>query len=148
MRVILAFVLLLSLEGYGQYKDYKISAKGDTLNRVDAKGLKQGPWIVHVDELRGERGYEEEGYFLNSKKEGGWRRFSLDGDLLAVENYRWGNLDGKSLYYTNMGDLLREEYWKAVNPDNPYDTVAVYDLVDPTKIVGTQVIKLEGFTLK
>ena len=103
---------------------------------------------VHVDDNHGERGYEEEGYFLNDKKDGAWRQYSLDGDLIAIENYRWGNKDGKCQYYTNIGDLLREESWKAVNPDNPYDTVAVYDVNDPTKIVGTQVVKLEGFTLK
>lgn len=118
------------------------------MNRLDMKGKKQGPWVIHLDELRGERGYEEEGYFENDKREGTWRRYSLDGDLLAIENYRWGNKNGKCTYFTNMGDLVREESWKAVNPNDPYDTVAVYDVNDPTKIVGTQIIKLEGFTLK
>ena len=61
MRSILILVLLISTSGFGQWKDYKISVKGDTLNRVDMKGKKQGPWAIHVDELRGERGYDEEG---------------------------------------------------------------------------------------
>ena len=148
MRFVFVFVLLISINGFGQYKNFTIGPKGDTLNRVDMKGLKQGAWVLHVDDLRGERGYEEEGYFLNSKKEGTWRRFSLDGDLLAVENYRWGNKDGKSQYYTNMGDLIREESWKAVNPENPYESVPVYDVNDPSKIIRTEIIKLEGFTLK
>jgi hypothetical protein len=112
------------------------------------KGLKQGPWVVHVDELRGEPGYEEEGYFKDSKKEGQWRHYDLDGDLLAIENYRWGNKDSKCKYFTRFGALIREESWKAVNPDNPYDTVPVYDLNDPTKIDRMEVIKLEGYTLK
>ena len=43
---------------------------------------------------------------------------------------------------------MREENWKAVNPDNPYDTVDVYDLDDPTKVVDRVVVKLEGFSLK
>jgi hypothetical protein len=148
MRFILVFLLFISINVFGQYKNYTIGPKGDTLNRVDIKGKKQGPWVIHMDEVRGERGYEEEGYFLNDKKEGTWRRFSLDGDILAIENYRWGNKNGKCQYFTNVGDLLREESWKAVNPDDPYDTVAVYDVNDPTKIVGTQIVKLEGFTLK
>jgi len=148
MRFILAFLLLISINVFGQYKNYTISPKGDTLNRLDMKGKKQGPWVIHVDELRGERGFEEEGYFENDKREGTWRRYSLDGDLLAVENYRWGNKNGKCTYFSNMGDLVREESWKAVNPNDPYDTVAVYDVNDPTKIVGTQIVKLEGFTLK
>src|SRR4051794_1118851 len=103
MRFFFAFVLLISLNGYGQYKSFIIGPKKDTLNRVDLKGLKQGPWVVHVDNARGERGYEEEGYFVDSKKEGTWRKYSLEGDMIALENYRWGNLDGKSMYYTNMG---------------------------------------------
>ena len=93
-------------------------------------------------------GVMKKGYFLNDKRDGTWRQYSLDGDLIAVENYRWGNKDGKCQYYSNIGDLIREESWKAVNPDNPYDTVAVYDVNDPTKIVGTRIVKLEGFTLK
>ena len=141
-------MMLVSLTGFGQYKNFIIGPKGDTLNRIDMKGKKQGPWVIHVDDNHGERGYEEEGYFLNDKRDGSWRQYSLDGDLIAVENYRWGNKDGKCQYYSNIGDLIREESWKAVNPDNPYDTVAVYDVNDPTKIVGTQIVKLEGFTLK
>jgi hypothetical protein len=148
MRFILVFLLLITTRSFAQYKNYIIGPKGDTLNRVDLKGKKQGPWVIHVNDNHGERGYEEEGYFVNDKKEGTWRQFSLDGDMIAIENYRWGNKDGKCQYYTNMGDLLREESWKAVNPDSPYDTVAVYDVNDPNKIVGTQIVKLEGFTLK
>jgi hypothetical protein len=148
MRFILFFVLLISMSGYGQWKTYIIGVKGDTLNRVDMKGRKQGPWVIHMDDLRGERGYEEEGYFENDKKEGTWRRYSLDGDKIAEENYRWGNKNGKCSYYTNNGGLLREESWRAVNPDNPMDTVDVYDLKDPTKVVDRVAVKLTGFTLK
>lgn len=148
MKYILVVFMLLSVKGFAQYKDYIIGVKGDTLNRVDTKGRKQGPWVIKVDDLRGERGYEEEGVFENGKKEGTWRRFSLEGDLIAIENYRWGNKNGKNIYLTNMGEPLREESWKAVNPDSPYDTVNVYDVNDPTKVVGHQVVKLEGFSLK
>ncbi|HEY2720832.1 MAG TPA: hypothetical protein VGI82_03855 [Chitinophagaceae bacterium] len=148
MRFIFVFVILLSINVFGQNKSYTIGPKGDTLNRVDLNGKKQGPWVVHIDENHGEAGYEEEGYFVSDRKEGTWRRFSLQGDIIAVENYRWGNKDGKCQYFSNMGDLVREESWKAVNPDNPYDTIDVYDLKDPTKVTGTQVIKLEGYSLK
>ena len=147
--ILIFSALLLSASSYSQkWKSYIIGVKGDTLNRVDMKGLKQGPWVVHVDELRGERGYEEEGFFLNDKKDGTWRRFSLEGDLTAVENYRWGGKDGKSIYLTTQGSPIREESWKAVNPDSPYDTVNVYDPNNPDKIIAKQVIKLEGYSLK
>lgn len=148
MRFLLFIFLFFSISGRGQWKDYIISIKGDTLNRVDMNGKKQGPWVIHLEELRGEPGYDEQGYFLNGKKEGLWQRFSLMGDKIAEEHYRWGNKDGKCEYYNMTGGLIREESWKAVNPDNPYDTVDVYDLQDPTKVVDKKVVKLEGFSLK
>lgn len=148
MRFILLLFLFISAKGFGQWKDYILGAKGDTLNKVDINGKKQGPWWIKIESLRGERGFEEEGYFLNGRKEGLWKRYSLMGDKLAEENYRWGNKDGKCLYFTNTGGLLREERWKAVNPDNPYDTVDVYDMHDPTKVVDRVVVKLDGYTLK
>jgi hypothetical protein len=146
--ILLLAASFFSQNGYSQCKSYIIGVKGDTLNCVDMKGLKQGRWVIHVDNLRGERGYEEEGVFLNDKKEGLWRRFSLEGDLIAMENYRWGGKDGKSLYINAMGNPIREETWRAVNPDNPYDTVNVYDPNDPTKVIAAQVIKMEGYSLK
>ena len=151
MRVVLLIFSLFcfSAEGYSQkWKSYIVGVKGDTLNCVDTKGRKQGRWVVRVDELRGERGYEEEGVFVDDKKEGTWRRFSLEGDLLAVENYRWGGKDGKSVYLNTMGNPIREESWRAVNPDNPYDTVNVYDPNNPTKVIAMQVVKMEGYSLK
>ena len=59
MRCILFFLLLISLSGYTQWKTYTLGAKGDTINKTDAGGLKQGKWVNHFDEVRGEPGYEE-----------------------------------------------------------------------------------------
>jgi len=148
MRFIIIFFLLISMSGLGQWKDYKISVKGDTLNRVDMKGKKQGPWSIHMDDLRGERGYEEEGYFENDLKEGTWKRYSLDGVKIAEENYNWGKLNGKQLYFTYNGGLLREESWRAMDPANAYDTVSVYDIKDPSKEVDRVVVKNDGFAVK
>jgi antitoxin component YwqK of YwqJK toxin-antitoxin module len=148
MRFVFSFFLFISLSGFGQWKSYIIGVKGDTLNRIDMNGKKQGPWVIHQDELRGEEGYDEQGYFVDGKKEGLWQRFSLMGDKLADENYRWGNKNGTCRYYTMTGALLREENWRAVNPDNPIDTVDVYDLHDPSKVVDRAIVKLQGFSLK
>ncbi len=148
MRFVLFVFLFISISGFGQWKSYIISVRGDTLNRVDMNGKKQGPWVIHQDELRGEPGFDEQGYFVDGKKDGLWQRFSLMGDKISEENYRWGNKDGKCSYYNMTGGLIREESWKAVNPDDPYDTVDVYDLHDPLKVVDRKVVKLEGFSLK
>jgi hypothetical protein len=148
MRYLISFLLLLSINAQGQLKSYIIGQRGDTLNRVNAKGQKQGPWVIHVDPLRGEPGYEEEGYFKNDKKEGRWLRYSLQGDKLAVENYKWGQKDGRSEYYNNAEDLMRVESWLAANPDSPYDTIPVTDVNDPTKIIRYEIIKIEEPSVK
>ncbi len=148
MRYIFSFVLLITLQAGAQLKSFIISQRGDTLNRVDAKGLKQGPWSIHVDALRGEPGYEEEGYFVNDKKDGRWLQYSLQGDKLAIENYRWGQKDGRCQYFNNAEDLIREESWLAIDPKNPYDTIPVYDLKDPTKIIRYQVVKITEASVK
>src|SRR5438128_11596071 len=109
MRYLLSILLLISAGANAQWKSFTLSQRGDTLNRVDAKGLKQGPWIVHTDALRGEPGSEEEGFFKDDKKEGRWVVYSLQGDKIAIENYRWGQKDGRCQYFNQMEDLIREE---------------------------------------
>jgi hypothetical protein len=148
MRYILSFLLLLSLGAQAQWKNFIIGAKGDTLNRVDMQGRKQGPWVVQVPEQRGEKGFDEEGYFVNDKKEGRWVRYSQQGDKLAVENYRWGQKDGRCEYYNNVEDLLRVESWRAIDPKNPYDTIPVTDPANPHKILRFEVVKVESPSVK
>lgn len=148
MRFIVILFLLISTSGIGQWKNFVISPKGDTLNRVDMKGKKQGPWSVHVPELRGERGYEEEGYYENDLKDGTWKKYSLEGVKIAEENYSWGKLNGKQKYFTYNGGLQREESWRAIDPANAYDTVSIYDLKDPTKEINRVVVKNDGVAWK
>jgi hypothetical protein len=148
MRLIVVLFLFNSINGFGQWKDFVIGAKGDTLNRVDMLGKKQGPWAIHVDELRGERGYEEEGYFENDQKTGNWKKYSLEGVKIAEENYSWGKLNGRQQYFTYNGGLLREESWRAMDPKVAFDTVAVYDLKDASKVIDWVVVKNEGVALK
>ena len=150
MRWILLPAFLISLGAYSQCKSYIIGIKGDTLNCVDQTDLKQGKWVIRYDEVRGEPGFEEEGMFVDGKKEGTWRRYSLSGDLIAIENFKWGNKNGVSQYFTTNGELMREESWRAVNPLNPYDTVKVSDWdKDPLGLVTKAVVvKLDGSTVR
>lgn len=148
MRLLILLALFITVDSYGQWKEYIIGVRGDTLNRVDLNGKKQGPWVIHVEALRGEPGYDEQGYFVDDKKDGKWVRFSLMGDKIAEEYYRWGSLDGKSRYYTRTGGLLREESWRAIEPGRKFDTVDVTDVNDPGKVVDRVVVKVEGQTMK
>ena len=61
MRFIIILLLFVSFNVNAQCKEYIIGVNGDTLNCVDMNNKKQGRWVIKVDNLRGERGYEEEG---------------------------------------------------------------------------------------
>lgn len=140
-------VLVLSDSAFAQYKTYDISIKGDTINAVKADGTKTGKWIIQVPELRGEPGYEEEGIFKDGVKEGYWRKYTLEGDCIAIENYFKGQKSGAQKYFTNMGDLLREEQWRAYNPEHPYDTVLLYG-TGSNEIIGTKVVKADPYAVR
>ncbi|MEO6819910.1 MAG: hypothetical protein ABI204_09305 [Ginsengibacter sp.] len=146
-NLILFFSLFLGLNVSAQYKSFQLSAQGDTINAIDKKDLKQGKWVVHVDPLRGEPGYEDEGIFINNKKDGPWRRYTLSGDFIAVENYFDGGLEGKSSYFTAFGEILREESWHAFNPNQPYDTIGIYG-EDNNQIVSYKIVKAEPYSVK
>lgn len=147
MRWISVVLLLISLNGYTQWKDYMLNANKDTLNRIDLKDRKQGPWVHRYETVRGEPGFEEEGWYKNNRKEGEWKLFSLAGDLVGVENYKWGLKDGLCKYYSMHGDLRLEQSWKALNPDKEYDTIEVEDL-DKLDSYRTVIVKNEGAALK
>lgn len=148
MRVLfVAIMICTGILVQAQLKEYRIGVKGDTLNGIDKAGKKQGKWIIHYDEVRGEPGYEEEGMFVNDRKEGRWRKFTLQGDQFAIENYRWGFKDGPCQYFNINGDLLKEESWRAFNPEKVYDTIEVEDVMKPDTY-SKVVIKNEGSSLK
>lgn len=126
-----------------QCVEFEIASNGDTLNCVDKKGHKQGKWTNRIPELRGEPGYEEEGVYQNNEKTGYWRIFSLMGDLMGIEQYRYGQKNGIQQYFNTMGNLIREESWLAHNPEQPTEWVEVQDINDPTKVRMVEV-KIEG----
>lgn len=147
MRFLLLPLLIFSVNTiFSQCKTYKISGNGDTLNCVDFNDLKQGKWVVTTPKLRGEPGFEAEGVFKNNRKEGLWRTFNLMGDLIAQENFKWGNKNGRCLYFTLAG-LEREESWRAVNPDKAYDTLDVVDPGNPNQYERI-VVKNDGNSIK
>jgi hypothetical protein len=139
--------LVITIRGFSQAGSFIIGVKGDTLNKVDHKDQKQGKWVIRVDEVRGEPGYEEEGEFKNNRKEGTWRIYSLQGDLTGLEFYRWGNKDGNCQYFNSSGALVREESWRALNPDKLYDTLEIED-IDHLNEYKTVIVKNEGVAIR
>ena len=146
--LILPIFLFVGFSAFSQWKDYRLINDGkDTINRIDMNDMKQGEWVVRVESLRGEPGYEEEGVFVNNRKEGEWRIFNLMGDLTGIEQYRWGNKDGLAQYFNINGQLRMEQSWKALNPDKAYDTIQVEDL-DKLNSYREVIVKNEGASLK
>ena len=136
----LSFMFAYLGEANGQCKDFMLGVNGDTLNCTDVSGKKRGKWVNHIEELRGEPGYEEEGEYQNDLKTGIWRLYSLQGDVLGIENYRFGHKHGQQQYFAPNGNLIREEGWLASNPENPYETVEVFDINNPGKV---QLVKVK-----
>jgi hypothetical protein len=147
-QLILIFPLMfgLMINGNAQYKDFKLSPTGDTLNAVDKNSLKQGKWVNTIGEIRGEPGFEEEGFYKNDKKTGAWRKYNTTGDLIAVENYLFGGKDGIQEYFSFLGSLEKQEEWRGFNPDAPYDTIAVYGSGN-NEIIDYKIVKAEQYSV-
>jgi hypothetical protein len=146
-RFIFLPLLFVALISFSQAGSFMIGVKGDTLNKVDMKNMKQGKWVERKDEIRGEPGDEEEGEYKNNRREGPWRIYSLQGDLTGLEFYKWGNKDGVCQYFNASGSLIREESWRALNPDKLYDTLEIED-IDHLNEYKTVIVKNEGVAIR
>jgi hypothetical protein len=146
LTLVLFFVVSV-LNVDAQLKSFKISVKGDTINKIDKKGFKQGKFVLIKEELRGEPGFEEEGMYKNDTKEGIWRRYNLQGDPIGFETYLQGGKNGLQQYYSPLGELLREENWRGYNPDAPYDTIALYG-TGSNEIIDYKIVKAEQYSVK
>lgn len=152
MQKFVSFILaaaftFFGLSSFAQYKTYELSIKGDTINAINMAGKKHGKWVERVEELRGEPGFEEEGEYVDGNKQGYWRKYTLEGDLLGIENYFKGGKDGAQLYYDRQGNLERQEMWRAFNPDAPYDTIDVYGSGN-NEIVGQKIVKAQPYSIR
>lgn len=141
--LLLAFVVSNTT---AQHKEFKLGPDGDTLNIIDKNGWKQGRWVSTVGELRGEPGYDEEGEYKDDKKTGVWRKYTAIGDIIAVENYKFGGKDGIQQYFSFLGHLEREESWRGYNPDAPYDTIPVYG-TGSNEVVEFKIVKAEQYSV-
>jgi hypothetical protein len=146
-KILFLLFLFIACKSFSQAGSFIIGVKGDTLNKVDKKNMKQGKWVERNDEIRGEPGDEEEGEYKNNRREGTWRIYSLQGDLTALEFYKWGNKDGVCQYFNASGALVREESWRALNPDKLYDTLDIED-IDHLNEYKTVIVKNEGVAIR
>lgn len=106
-----------------------ITAAQEVTNQVDAKKRKQGPWIEQVESIRGEPGFSWEGVYKNDRKEGIWKKFDVNGDLLAEETFKNGTLDGLCKYFYPDGKISAVGMMIATDIEGQKDTIMVIDPV-------------------
>lgn len=146
LPLFLFFIALNAPPVLAQYKEFRLSDRGDTLNAIDQSNKKQGKWINNIPELRGEPGYEEEGKYVNNEKSGTWRKYNLNGDLIAIENYKNGGKHGSQDYFNFLGRLLKHEEWKGYDPDAPYDTIPIYGMGN-NEVIEYKIIKANQYSV-
>ncbi len=87
----------------------------DTINKIDIKNLKQGPWKIYGN-MSSEKGYAassivEEGNYLNSRKTGTWIKYFKNGNEKSIINYRNGRAHGHYKVFFENGRLEEEGNW-------------------------------------
>jgi len=90
---------------------------GDTINKKDALGKRQGKWVVKGKSKRlpgyGPEAKVEEGTYKNSKKVGSWTSYYSNGKKKNEITYKFGRPNGPyKTYYVN-GILEEEGNWKS-----------------------------------
>jgi antitoxin component YwqK of YwqJK toxin-antitoxin module len=82
------------------------SAQAQQHNSTDARGLKQGTWVIQGSMLNdgsyAPSSIVEEGNYLNNEKEGLWKRFWPNGAVKSEVYYEAGKPEGPyKIYYAN-----------------------------------------------
>ncbi len=127
-----------------ELNSFEISLKGDTINKLVNK-KKQGYWVEQFLEKNDEKAFYEIGNYNDNYKTGNWKKYEMNGILLADENYKLGKLDGDAKYYEN-GYLSYTGKYLALRSGVKYDTIEVEDPV--TELKKTMVIDTKAGSVK
>ncbi len=121
MRYILVYILLLFFtqvifaQSFELYKGKEMLINktkirpGDTINKSDAKAIKQGVWII-ANKTNGQ--LDSDGVFQDGKREGVWRKYFNDGTLKSEITYVANVPNGFAKLYYENGKLSEEGIWK------------------------------------
>ncbi|MCA1761462.1 MAG: toxin-antitoxin system YwqK family antitoxin [Cryomorphaceae bacterium] len=115
--------------------------KADRVNRFDDRNKKRGTWI----DFHPNGQLALEGYYMNGKKNGIFKKFDRDGNLISLEKYRDGELvvdseesvilDLRSTYYPNgkvkstggYVDGVKEGVHRLYDEDGSISTAITYE---------------------
>ncbi len=116
---------------------------GDTINRIDLEGKKQGQWRI-TGKLRPGTCYQvdqtvEEGKYINNRKSGIWTEHYCNGNLRNKLTLVEGRPNGEASMYHENGVIKETGTWR----NNHW--VEKYQQFDTTgKVVYERFFKLEG----
>ncbi len=106
---------LLNLKAQKNKTEYELFF-GDTINKIDKNGDRQGRWIYFGRDSKGIKNkvlkhnqIVEDGFFLNNLKNGLWKTYHTNTNKIKSEiNYENGITKGKAKFYSEKGKLLQE----------------------------------------
>jgi antitoxin component YwqK of YwqJK toxin-antitoxin module len=105
-HLLLSIVMLSTIAAF--------ATEGD-INRTDAKGQRQGYWIVKGsminDKLYKPEDKVEEGVYQDNRKQGLWKRYWPSGKLRNEINYASGKPEGEYKLYYDNGKLEEHGNW-------------------------------------
>ena len=89
---------------------------GDTINYQDQRGLKQKKWVI-FNATKRLPGYKpnqkvEEGPYVNSRKQGVWKKFFSNGNVKDEITYKMNRPNGAYKVYYDNGKIQEEGVWK------------------------------------
>lgn len=95
-------------------------------NQTDARGKRQGLWVLSHGERMGEPGYTEVGTYDNGIKTGAWYKLAGEDGLQAMETFKNDVRDGEAKYFEN-GRMVAVGQYRGLNPKRERDTFLVED---------------------
>ncbi len=116
MHLIIIFGMLLGTNSTFS-QSYEVTKAGDTINKIDVEGKKQGKWIVYGKNKPGTC-YQteqkvEEGKYQDNKKSGLWVEYYCNGYLKTKLQYVNGRPDGYCVIYHDNGKIQEEGQWSS-----------------------------------
>lgn len=108
----LAFIALIGLSP-GAFANG--GPNGTTTNSVDDDGLKQGYWVVKgymTDDVNyGRNDVVSEGAYIDNRKEGLWKKYTVVGKLRSEIEYVHNRPEGKYVIYYANGQVEESGSW-------------------------------------
>ena len=102
-------LLLLPVLTIAQWKSYKIY-NGDTINRIDLQGRRQGLWIFFNQDYKNK--IVQKGYYKDGKKQGQWIIYYPNGNIKSKITFKDNKPYGPAEIYYPNGQLSEKGFWK------------------------------------